>query len=147
MKIILLQDVRKVGKKNEIKDVSDGYAKNFLIARGLAKPATTEEIKNLENRKQKVEEERKEQKEKLAALAKELGEKPLEFKVKTGKKGELFAAIGAKEIEAELKKKGIDSKVDMEKPLKALGEHQVEIDLGFGIKTKIWVCVIAEENK
>ncbi len=145
MKIILLKDVPKVGKKNEVRDVSDGYAKNFLIAKGLAKRATSDEIKNLESKKQKLEEENKNQKEKMMALAKELGDEPLVFNVKTGKKGELFASIGKKDIQGELKKKGAEAEVELEKPMKAVGDYQAEVDLGFGIKTKISIKIVAEK--
>lgn len=144
MKVILLQDVRKLGKKNEIKDVSDGYAKNFLFKHKLAENATAERTKNLELRTKNKEKMQEEKKTLVKVLIKELENHPLEFKVKTGKKGELFASIGAKEIEGEFIKKGLDVKVNLEKPLKALGDHHVELNLGFGEKTKIEVRIVAE---
>lgn len=145
MKVILLQDIHKLGKKHEIKEVSDGYAKNFLIPRGLTELATATRTKNLELRTKNEEKKHKEKQSLIETLAVELERHPLEFKVKTGKKGELFASIGGKEIEAEFRKKGLDIKVDLEKPFKALGEHHVEIDLGFGKKKKIGVHIVAEK--
>lgn len=147
MRVILLQDIRKVGKKHEIKDVSDGYAKNFLIVKGLAEAATPERIKYLELLIKNEEEEQKKRKSLTEALARELELTPLEFKMRTGKKGELYASIGSKEIEAEFKKRGIDVKINLEKPLKALGKYQLEIDLGLDEKKRIVVSIVAEERK
>jgi len=145
MKVVLLQDIKKLGRKYDIKNVSDGYAKNFLIPRGLAETATAARTKDIEIRTRNKEEKDEKQKSLVEALSEELTRHPLEFKVKTGKKGELYASIGGKEIEVEFKKKGIDVKVALEKPFKTLGEHQTEIDLGFGKKKKIEVRILAEE--
>lgn len=145
MKVILLKDIHKLGKKYDVKEVSDGYAKNFLIAKGLAEQATPERIRHIELRIKNETKKHEEKKSLVEALAEELARHPLEFKVKTGKKGELFASVGSKEIEAEFIKRGLDIKVDLEKPFKALGEHYVEIDLGFGKKKKIGVHIVAEK--
>lgn len=143
MKVILLKDVPKIGKKHDIKEVSDGYAKNFLFSRGLAEVATTERIKNQESRINEEDIKLKQKKSLVERLATELEKQTFVFEVKTGKKGELFSSVGKKEIEAKLKKEEIDAKVILDKPFKVLGDHSVELDLGFGEKTKTTIQIIA----
>ncbi|KKT94936.1 MAG: ribosomal protein L9, large subunit ribosomal protein L9, partial [Parcubacteria group bacterium GW2011_GWC1_45_14] len=97
MKVVLLQDVKKIGKKGEIKDVSDGYARNFLLAKGLgvaATPAAIEKVKQQEN-KQKQELEQK--KDTVRKLASSLDGKAVTIKVKA-KDGKLFGSVTAKDI-------------------------------------------------
>ena len=144
MKIILLKDVPKFGKKNDIKEVSDGYAKNFLFSRGFAEVATTDRIKKQELRIKDEDKKIEEKKSDIEALAKELEHESLVLKVKTGKKGELFAGVGKKEIESELERKGIEATLNLDKPFKALGEFKVELDLGFGKKTNVGIKIVSE---
>ncbi len=139
VKVILKRDIPKLGKKNEVKEVSDGYAKNFLIKRGLVEFATIEKIKTQELISSAERTKQQEKKSQVTILAKELKNKLIILKVKTGKKGELFAAIGEKEIETELKKDGIVAKVNLDHKLKSTGEYNIEIELGFGINSTIKV--------
>ncbi|MEK7555502.1 MAG: 50S ribosomal protein L9 [Patescibacteria group bacterium] len=141
MKIILLQDIKTLGNKYDIKNVSDGYARNFLIPRNLAKIATSQAIKELEIQKTKFEQKEKEIKAKLERSAKGLEGREFKFEVKTGKKGEIFGSINKEDIKKSLTEKGIESEILLERSLKTLGEHQVEIDLGSGVKTKIKVIL------
>ena len=131
MKVILRQDVKKLGVEGEVKEVSDGYARNYLIPRGLAVEASKGHMKDLElQRKQEEEKEKKlieeaeEMKEKLA------GEKVV-IQQKTGEEGKLFGSVTNKDIAEALESKGysIDKKkIEME-PIKALGTHQVTVKL------------------
>ena len=140
MKIILLQDIKGLGKKLDVKNVSNGYAMNFLIPKGLVKIATDLAVKKLETQKACQEKEEKETKIELEKIAKNLENQEFEFTVKTGEKGEVFGSVGKDDIKALIGIK--DIKVNLERPIKTLGEHQMEIDLGKGIKTKIKLKVL-----
>lgn len=151
MKIILLQDIKGLGKKYDVKNVADGYARNFLILKNLAKPATESEIKKIEAQKAALIKQDEELKKEIAALAQKLADEDIYFYPKTGEKSEIFGSVNKNEIEKSLLKKlplkwrkKIDIKVNLEKPLKSLGEHSVEVDLGFGVKTNVKVVLNRE---
>ncbi|HOX21576.1 MAG TPA: 50S ribosomal protein L9, partial [Candidatus Paceibacterota bacterium] len=130
MKIILLKDVAKLGKKFEIKDVSDGYAKNFLLPQGLVEMATAEKVKSIEARRSALEQEKQAQKEDFERQAKQMAGWKLEFSLKVGDDKSVFGAVSKNEIAEKLKEKGISITLDqvkMEKHLKDLGEHIVKI--------------------
>ncbi len=147
MKLILLQDIKGVGKKFDVKEIKSGYARNFLLPRGLVKAATEQSIKELEIKKAAWGKEEKEIKGKLELLAKSLTESEFDFSVKTGKKGEVFGSVNKEDIKNKLYeyngdfKKISDFEIILERPLKTLGEHQLEINFGKGIKSKIKVTI------
>ena len=124
----------------DIKDVSDGYARNFLFPKNLALPATKE---NLAKREHWAESE-KETVKQLEELVRQLAEEKLEFKIATGEKGEVFGSITAKDIKLALLERGYpkELEVTLEKPIRETGERQVEISLGRGIESKIFVKVL-----
>ena len=149
MRVLLIKDVKSLGKKGEIKEVKEGYGENFLIAKGFALRATDEVIKEWE----------KEQEEKKANEAKEIEELnrqkekiesiKLDLVKKLGANGSLYGAVTKDEIAESLKNKhGIDiDKKSIEygkNALKATGEHEVDIKLGHGIHAKLIVNVIGE---
>lgn len=142
MKVILLENIKSVGKKFDVKNVNDGYARNFLLPQGLAKIATDAEIKNLETHRAAVARENEETKKELVALAKTLENKEFEIKVKTGEKGEVFGSVNKNDIE-KLIPVPHKFEVALEKPIKKLGEHRVEINLGKGIRAGIRVLVVS----
>lgn len=132
MKVILLEDVRNVGKKDEVKEVSDGYGRNFLIKKGLAEPYNKATSKDLAARK----EEEHQQDLKNQELAKETAEKlkdmTLEFQLNTGKGGNTFGQISSKQIVATLADQGIHvdkRKIIMDTPVDSLGTTKVKVDL------------------
>ena len=132
MKVIFLQDVKAQGKKGEIKEVSEGYALNFLIPRGLAKPASQGNVKTLENQKQ-AEIRRKEQ-EKVEAqqLGKTLEDLTVVLKSKSGEGGRLFGSITNKQIAEELEKMKIKidkRKIALDEPIRTLGTTLVPVKL------------------
>lgn len=130
MRVLLTQDVRGLGRKMEIKNVSDGYARNFLFLGKKAIPADQKALAlKAEFDKKEMEEET--YKNRVDALKNEV----FEFFVKTGKKGEVFGSIGAAEIEKALAKKGYENaEIDLNQPLRALGEHLLAVKFGRGIK-------------
>jgi len=132
MKVIFLQDVKGQGKKGQIKEVSEGYGLNFLIPRGLAKPASEGNVKTLENQKQ-AELRRKEQ-EKIDAqeLAKQLEGITIVLTSKAGEGGRLFGSITNKQVAEELEKMKIKldkRKIVMDEPIRTLGVTQVPVKL------------------
>ncbi|MCK4387046.1 MAG: 50S ribosomal protein L9 [Candidatus Pacebacteria bacterium] len=134
MKVILLQDISKIGKKFDIKEISDGYAVNFLLPKKLVKLATNKAIKELAGKKKKYEETRRIEREEITKKIEKIKDSPLEIKVKTNKEGKLFAGIGAKEI-AEFLEKQSGLKIDPEiiklkTPIKEIGGHKVKIKAG-----------------
>ena len=132
MKIILLEDVRKVGKKDDILDVSDGYANNYLIKNKLAVPLTKRSKELLDKR---LDEERiaeKEHIEELIKLKKELENKIISFQVKVGAKDKVFGKISTKQIADKLKELGysLDKKcIKLDTELASLGIHEVQVVL------------------
>ncbi len=151
MKIILLQDIKGLGKKYDVKNVADGYARNFLILKNLAKPATESEIKKIEAQKIALVKQEEEFKKEIAILAQKIADEEFHFYPKTGEKNEVFGSVNKNDVEKSLLRKlplkwrkKIDIKVNLEKPIKSLGEHSVEIDLGFGTKTSVKVVLNRE---
>lgn len=134
MKIILLKDIKNVGKKFDIKEVNDGHALNMLIPRGLAIPATASAIKRVEADKAKLAGEMKVQHELLVQNIKAIEATTLTISGKANDKGHLFAGIHSAEIVKELHDQArieIDpSFVELEHPLKTVGEHTVAISAG-----------------
>ncbi|MGB6129950.1 MAG: 50S ribosomal protein L9 [Psychrilyobacter sp.] len=144
LKVILNTDVAGQGRKGDIVSVSEGYAKNFLLKGNKGIIATDEEMKKLENKKNKAE--AKDQAETVVAeeQAKKLGEKTLFMKVKAGENGKVFGSITNKEI-AEAIKTQFDMVIDKKKidgSIKKIGEHKVNLKLHKGVKASL--KVIAE---
>ena len=141
MKVILLQDVRKLGAKYDVKNVADGYARNFLIPKGLAKIATQAVLYELEAEKKAWETKT----EVLKAHAKELENyfslNPIVFNLKTDAKGTAFGSVKAEDIEEKLKDLGYEGKIELEKPVKALGTTQALFNLGRGVKANINIVI------
>lgn len=131
MKIILLKDVPKVGRKYDVKNIADGYAMNFLIPQKLAEYATPEKIKNLEMKKMQDSEEKKIQENILMKNIKALNGVSIEMKEKTNEKGHLFKGIHKEEIAKALKEqKHIDLKpehIQLEHPIKEAGEFDITV--------------------
>ena len=149
MKVILQQDVRGQGKKGQMVEVSEGYARNFLLPRKLAVAATADAINtmNLKEKARKAEEAR--QKAEAEAIADKLQGCQVKLTAKAGNGGRLFGAVTTKEISEGLKAQcGIDipkQKLVLEEPIKAFGTYQIKAKLGFEISGTVNVAVF-EEN-
>lgn len=145
MKVILLEDVKNVGKKGQIINAKDGYAINFLFPKNLAIEATDVNLKNLENAKKRKEDKEKKIFEEAKVLEEQLMQKTIVIKTKTGENGKLFGSITTKEIADILEKEhgiSIDKKkYDLEEPIKSLGEYYVKIKLHPMVNAKLKVIV------
>jgi large subunit ribosomal protein L9 len=146
MKIILLKDVAKLGRQYEVKEVSSGHAINLLIPQGLALSATPDVVKRLEIKKKQADSERKIHEDLLVMNLKDLDGKTLTILGKANEKGHLFAGLHREAIAAELQKQTelqVDpSFIQLEHPLKELGEHVVEVK-GGGKSVKFKVLIEA----
>lgn len=132
MKIILLKDVKNVGKKDQVKEVSDGYAANFLIPKGLAMACNKANTAKLQKEKEEQAYQDSLQKLEAQSLAEKLARTTLEFALKTGKEGNTFGQISTKQIAAALEKEGIHvdkRKIMMDVPVDSLGTTMVKVDL------------------
>jgi large subunit ribosomal protein L9 len=147
MKVIFLQDVKGQGKKGEVKQVSDGYANNFLIPRGLAKPANESNLKQLEHQKKAEERQKEKEREEARALAERLKETSVVIKAKAGEGGRLFGSITAKHIADELKNMKLDidkRKIALDEPIRSLGVTEVPVKLHPDVKATLKVQVVEE---
>jgi large subunit ribosomal protein L9 len=146
MKIILLSDVPKLGKKHDVKDVSNGHALNLLLPQGLAIAATPQAIKRASAEKARMEGERKVHEELLADNLKSLDGVTLTISGKANDKGHLFAGLHREAITKELLTQArvqVDpSFIQLEQPLKTVGEHEVEVKAG-GKSAKFKVVIQA----
>lgn len=147
MKVILKQDIKNVGKKNEIINASDGYARNFLFPKNLAVEATPENMQKLNSQNQAKQYKKDLEKEKAQEIAKKLEKIMLEIKVQSGENGKIFGSVSAKEIAENLEKQykiAIDKKkIEIKEPIKVLGTIVVEAKLFEGIVGKIKLNIIS----
>ncbi|MFN4201020.1 MAG: 50S ribosomal protein L9 [Fervidobacterium gondwanense] len=148
MKVVLLQDVPKLGRKGQVVNVSDGYARNFLMPKGLAKEATPEVLKELERQKQEEQRKFEEQKKESEALLSELHKHVFKIKAKAGEGGKLFGSLTNANIAEEITKvigKEFDRKwVVLDSPIKSLGLYDITVKLPAGVSGKVKVEVEKE---
>jgi large subunit ribosomal protein L9 len=145
MRVILKQDIKNLGKKDQIVDVNDGYARNYLIPKGLAREATAAAI-NEAKIKQRAEKHRKEMEfSKAKALAEKISSLSVTIKSKSGTSGRLFGSVTSKDIADQLKAQhhiSIDKKmIILPEAIRTLGETEVEIKLYPGVQSKLKVIV------
>lgn len=141
MKVIFLEDVSGGGRKFDVKEVKDGYARNFLIPQKLAKPATSAAMREIESFRKKESEYVKH----LEVLARQLGERSLTFYLKTDEHGSVFGSVTKEMILKGLRDTELVTKermsVKLDHPLKEFRKYEIEADLGHGIGTNIAVIV------
>jgi len=148
MKVILLQDIKNVGKKNEIINANDGYARNFLFPKKLAVEANKENMLKLEAKQASNAHKKNLEIEENKKKAKKIEEITLKLKVKAGANGKTFGGITTKEIAEGLKKQtGIDidkKKIALKETIKTLGNYEVEIKFGDGVNAKLRISIVPE---
>ena len=146
MKIILKQDVKGLGRKEEIVNASDGYAKNYLIPRGIAVEATVGNVNEAKNKQQAAKDKKQRELEQAKEFAARLENKTVTIKARAGDSGKLFGAISGKDI-ADAIKSQYDAEVDkknivLHEPIKTAGEHQLEIRVYAGVTVNINVNIV-----
>jgi large subunit ribosomal protein L9 len=148
MKVILLQDVENIGKKFEIKEVKDGYARNFLLPQNLVKKATKQNLKWLKIQQEimakKVEEDLK----KAQEVASGIDGIEVNYSVKVGSEGQLFESINNVKISEKLKEMGFDvkkSQINLEEPIKEIGEFPIKISLDHNLEVEIRLIITEEK--
>lgn len=146
MKVILLEDVKSLGKKGEIVNVSDGYARNFIIPKKKGVEATTANLNTLKLQKANEEKVALENLENAKALAQKLENASVELRIRVGEGGKLFGSISSKEIAAALQEQHqleVDKKkIVLEEPIKELGKHTVKIKLHKDVAAQVTVEVL-----
>ena len=145
VKVILLDTIRGVGKKDEIIEVKDGYANNFLYPQNKAVPATTENLNKLKNKNERAIKNLEKEIEIAKKVAENIKDKTIVLNVKAGANGKVFGSIGAKEISDEILKQlsiSIDKKkITGDSRIKSLGIHNIELKLHSEVKTYIKIDV------
>ena len=147
MKVILLQDVKGQGKKGEVVDVNEGYARNFLIKKGLAEVATAAKLNDLSMKKSAADFHRAEEIKAMQELAKEIRGKSFTVKIKAGQGGKVFGSVTGANISDAMSSAGYDvdkRKIALDAPIKNLGVYDVNLKLLEGISSKIKVTVESE---
>ena len=151
MKVVLLEDIPGRGRAGQMKEVSKGYAKNFLLPRGLALIATPSIVKQVESRLEKEKLEESIDRERLVELAQQIEGKEIRFKARMGAGERLFGSITAADVAEELSRaigSVVDKKkIDLEKPFRQAGSHEIAVKLASDIKPKITVVIEEEEEK
>ena len=148
MKVILKQDIKGVGKKDQIVNAADGYARNYLFPKNLAVPADTGNMNNLKAKNESIAYRKGEDLKESKEIAEKLKKVTLKFKVKAGENGKIFGGVTAKEIAETLKKDyniNIDKKkVLLNETIKNAGVTKVELKLNEGVLATVSVMIVAE---
>jgi len=147
MKVLLIKDVKSLGKAGEVKEVKDGYGQNFLVKKGFAKLATPEVLEEWEKEQAKMKAELEAQIKALNELANKLKETKVTIKRKLGENGHLYGAVTKDDIAKALSEAGfeVDKKtIEIKNAIKTVGNHDVSIKLGHGIHATTTVEIVGE---
>ena len=148
MKVILKEDVASLGKRGDTVKVSDGYARNYLIPKGLALEATGKNINVLEHTKKVIAQQSEKARKKAESLVQQFSGVTVKIPCKVGEMDKLFGSVTGKDIEKALVEKGFEvdkRQIVIEDPIKSLGEHRVKVKLYPGIFADIAVTVTRQE--
>lgn len=149
MRVILKRDVKGLGREGDLKDVKDGYARNFLLPSGAAVVADRGAIANWERHRTQREERDRAARAEAEATAERLRELRLEIGAKAGDKGRLFGAVTGHQVADAIRAEGIEldrHAVHLREPIKALGDHRVDVKLAPGVEASVTVSVVATES-
>lgn len=148
MEVILLEDIPSLGKAGEVVRVKEGYARNYLIPKGLAEPATSKSITRIKERQKFIERRRQREKERAQGIAERLGGIKCVIKRQAGVEGKLFGAVTSHDIEIALREMGIEvdrKKIELKEPIRHLGVHTVYVKLHPEVKIPLEVWVEKED--
>lgn len=146
--IILQKDIENLGEAGEIVDVSAGYARNFLLPRGLAVPATEGNMKRIEQERRRLDRARTRDRDRAEELAEQLADRSLSFAVRAGEEGRLFGSVTSADIVERLGEEGIEvdrKLIRLDEPIKELGVYRVPVELHAEVRPELKVWVVAEE--
>ncbi len=144
MKVVLTEDVKKLGSKGDVVEAADGYARNYLMPRGLAVEATQQKIKEMKEKEAKKNRLENEKREDAKKLKSKLESEKFEIKVKAGENGRLFGSVNTKDIAEAASNKGYDidkRKIELDDSIKSLGMHTVEVKIYDDISASLKVNV------
>lgn len=147
MKVILKEDVKNLGSMGQIVTVADGFARNFLVPKGLAVEASSKNIKAMEHAKRVIQEKARKAKDSMRDLSDKLSGLTLVIKAKAGEEGKLFGSVTSMDIAEQLKQEGYDidrKKISLEEPIKRLGTYAVTIRLHPEVDTRVNLQVVEE---
>jgi large subunit ribosomal protein L9 len=145
MKVILKRDVKGLGREGDMKEVKDGYARNFLLPTGAAAVADKGTVANWERHREQREERDRAAREAAEATAARLRELQLQISVKAGEKGRHFGAVTNREVADAIAAEGLEidrHDIHLREPIKALGEYRVDVRVGYGIDAQVAVSVV-----
>ena len=148
MKVILLQDIPKFGRAGEVKEASDGYARNFLLPRGLAKPANEQSLSKLSREKATADKKLAEDTARFQEMAKAIANTRLTIKTRVGESGKAFGAVTSAKIRDALAKEKIHIEkewIDLPRPIKETGETEVKIKFPHGVESVLRVVIEPEQ--
>ncbi|MCD6550353.1 50S ribosomal protein L9 [bacterium] len=148
MKVILLKDIEKLGEKYEIKEVKDGYARNFLIPKGLAKVATKKNLAWLEKQKEIEEKKAEEELKKVQEEAAKIDGQEVVVEVKVGENNQLYESITPQKVAEKLKELGFDiskKQIVIEEPIKETGEFPIKITFKHNLEAEIKLVIVPEK--
>ena len=147
MRVVLKKEVAGLGRPGDVKDVAEGYAKNFLLPRGLATEASAGELRRVAAEKQTAKAKKDRQHVDAEELAKRVSAATLTFKLKVGPQGKAFGSVTARDIADALAHKKLDvphDRIHLDEPIRSLGPHQVEVRLLSDVRARVSVVVEAE---
>jgi len=147
MKVILKEDVKKIGSMGQIVTIADGFARNYLVPKGLAVEANIKNMKSLEHAKKVIQEKAKKVKASVQDFADRLSKISLVIKAKAGEEGKLFGSVTTMDIAEQLKSKGIEidkKKISLDEPIKRIGTYAVSVRLHPEVDTQITLQVVEE---
>ena len=150
MEVILKEDIVNLGKMGEVVRVRDGYARNYLLPRGLVLMANKKNLKGFEHQKRVVAGQKERVVKQAQTLAEKLAQVSLVIAVRTGEEGKLFGSVTNIDIEKALKAQGFEverRKIHLDEPIKALGDYEVPIRLTADVTAAMKVSVVSEEEK
>jgi large subunit ribosomal protein L9 len=147
MKVILKQDVKGLGREGDLKDVKDGYARNYLLPTGRATLADKGALANWERHREQREERDRSLRADAEAVAEQLNELKLEIPVKAGERGRLFGAVTSHQVAEHIRRSGIEidrHALHLREPIKALGDYRIEVRVMPGVEASVAVSVVPE---
>ncbi len=150
MKVILLQDIEKLGKKFDVKEVADGYARNFLLPNNLVKPATEEALKQLMAEKEAAAKKAELELRETEGAVAQLDGQEVEVNTKVDESGKLFGSITVVKMAKILKDKGFNvskNQIKLAEPIKETGEYDIVVEFPHGLEAKIKIIVVEEKKE